>query len=51
MEIQIGAINKSSFLTGTTPKPNAGNKALETWLIDNNQVKSWLIDSMSPTLM
>ena len=51
MEMRIGARNKSGFLTGTTPKPPAGDKQLETWLIDNNRVKSWLIDSMSPTLM
>ena len=40
MEIQIGARNKSRFLTGTTPKPHAGDKQLETCLIDNNRVKS-----------
>ena len=43
--------NKSGFLTGTTPKSPTGDKALETWLINNNRVKSWLTDSMSPTLM
>ena len=51
MEMRIAARNKYGFLTGATPKPPAGDKKLETWLIDNNRVKSWLIDSMSPTLM
>ncbi|KAG8388025.1 hypothetical protein BUALT_Bualt02G0082300 [Buddleja alternifolia] len=51
MEMGIGARNKSGFLTSTTPKPPADDKQLETWLIDNNRVKSWLIDSMSPLLM
>ena len=51
MEMRIRARNKSCFLTGTASKPPAGDKALETWLIDNSRVKSWLIDSMSPTLM
>ena len=51
MEIRIGARNKYGFLIGITPKLLVGDKALETWLIDNHQVKSWLIDSMSPTLI
>ena len=51
MEMRIGAKNKSSFITSTTSKPPAGDKALKTWLVDNNRVKSWLIDSMSPALM
>ena len=51
MEMRIGARNKSGFITGTTFKPPTRDKVLETWLIDNSQVKSWLIDSMSPMLM
>ena len=51
MEIRIGVRNKSGFLTGTTPKSHVGDKALKFWVIDNNRVKSWLIDSVSPTLM
>ena len=51
MEMGIEARNKSSFLTGTMPKPPARDKALETWLIDNKRVKIWLIDSISPMLM
>ena len=44
MEMQIGARNKFSFITGTTSKPSAVDKALETWLMENSRVKSWLID-------
>ena len=51
MEMRIGARKKYGFITGTTSKPPAGDKTLETWLVENNRVKSWLIDSMSPALM
>ena len=51
MEMRIGARNKTGFITSTASKSPAGDKALETWLIDNSRVKSWLIYSMSPTLM
>nr|GMC58110.1 putative transcription factor interactor and regulator CCHC(Zn) family [Ipomoea batatas] len=51
MEMRIGVRNKYGFLTGTIPKPTEDDKQLETWLIDNNRVKCWLIDSMSPLLM
>ena len=51
MKMRIGAINKYGFLIGTMPKPTEDDEALESWVIDNNRVKSWLIDSVSPTLM
>ncbi|KAK8275205.1 hypothetical protein V6Z12_D10G122300 [Gossypium hirsutum] len=51
MEMRIRAPNKCGLLTGSKPKPPADGKQLETWLIDNNRVKSWLIDSMSMLLM
>ena len=51
MEMRIGARNKSGFITGRSKKPTANEKLIETWLIDNNRVKSWLIDSMSPPLI
>ena len=51
MEMRIGARNKSGFLTGTAVKPTTNEKTIETWTTENNKVKSWLIDSMSPTLM
>ena len=37
--------------TGIAVKPTTNEKAIETWTTENNKVKSWLIDSMSPTLM
>ncbi|TYG49879.1 hypothetical protein ES288_D10G129600v1, partial [Gossypium darwinii] len=49
--MRIRAPNKCGLLTGSKPKPPADGKQLETWLIDNNRVKSWLIDSMSMLLM
>nr|GEW34833.1 retrovirus-related Pol polyprotein from transposon TNT 1-94 [Tanacetum cinerariifolium] len=51
MEMHIGARNKFGFITGKSPKPITNEKQIETWLIDNNRVKSWLIDSMNPTLI
>ena len=51
MEMPTGARNKFSFFTGATPKPPARDTKLETWLVDNNRVKSWLIDSINPILM
>ena len=51
LEMRIGARNKLGFLTGTSVKPTTNEKAIETWMTDNNRVKSWLIDSMTPTLM
>lgn len=51
MEMRIGARNKSGFLTGKAVKPTTNEKALEAWITDDNKVRSWLIDSMSPTLM
>jgi len=44
MEMRIGARNKSGFITERSKKPTANEKLIETWLIDNNRVKSWLID-------
>ena len=49
--MRIGARNKSGFLTDATQKPLTRDSTLEPWPIDNNRVKSWLIDSMNPTLM
>lgn len=51
MEMRIGARNKSGYITGKTKKPAVGEKEIEAWLIENNKVKSWLIDSMSPSLI
>lgn len=51
MEMCISARNKLGFLTGTTTLPKTGEKEIENWLMENNKVKSWLIDSMSPSLI
>ncbi|XP_061357135.1 uncharacterized protein LOC133301516 [Gastrolobium bilobum] len=41
MDMRIGARNK----------PNPGDPSFDSWITDNKRVKSWLIDSMSPSLM
>ncbi|KAL0360590.1 UNVERIFIED_CONTAM: hypothetical protein Sradi_3743500 [Sesamum radiatum] len=51
MEMLIGARNKSGYLTGAAKKPGPEDPAFSTWITENQKVKSWLIDSMSPTLM
>ena len=51
MDMRSGARNKSRFLTGASKKPTKNEKQIETLLTNNNRVKSWLIDSMIPTLM
>ena len=51
MEMRIGARNKIGYLTGATKKPSSGDPNSAVWVIENQRVKSWLIDSMSPSLM
>ena len=51
MEMRIGARNKAGYLIGETKKPEYGDPILRAWITENQRVKSWLIDSMSPSLM
>ncbi|KAH9696165.1 retrovirus-related pol polyprotein from transposon RE1 [Citrus sinensis] len=51
MEMRISARNKAGYLTGETKKPAPGDPNLGSWITENQRVKSWLIDSMSPSLM
>ncbi|XP_012845869.1 PREDICTED: uncharacterized protein LOC105965870 [Erythranthe guttata] len=51
MEMRIGARNKAGYLTGEAKKPVHGDPTLATWITENQRVKSWLVDSMSPSLM
>ncbi|KAI9176383.1 hypothetical protein LWI28_002137 [Acer negundo] len=51
MEMRIVAHNKAGCLTGEVKKPAPGDPNLGTWTTENHKVKSWLIDSMSPSLM
>ncbi|KAA8517189.1 hypothetical protein F0562_017484 [Nyssa sinensis] len=51
MEMRIGARNKAGYLTGETKKSLPGDPNLGTWITENHKVKSWPIDSMSPSLM
>jgi hypothetical protein len=51
MEMRIGARNKGGYLTGETKKPALGDPNLGSWITENHKVRSWLIDSMSPSLM
>ena len=51
MEMQISARNKVGYLTGSTEKPDPTDPKLDTWVIENNRVKIWLIDSTCPALI
>ncbi|KAF2286069.1 hypothetical protein GH714_010150 [Hevea brasiliensis] len=51
MEMRIGASNKAGYLTRETKKPPPEDPNFGTWITENHGVKSWLIDSMSPSLM
>lgn len=51
MEMRIGARNKMGYLDGTIQKPNPSEATYATWVTENNKVKNWLIDAMSPSLM
>lgn len=44
IEMWIEARNKFGFINGIISKPTTNEKQIEVWLIDNNKVKSWLID-------
>lgn len=47
MEMCIGARNKAGYFTGQAKKPALEDSNLETWITENQRVKSWLVDSMS----
>ena len=49
--MRIGACNRMGYLTGEMKKPTLGDPNIGSWITENQKVKSWLIDSMSPTLM
>ncbi|KAJ8761403.1 hypothetical protein K2173_001534 [Erythroxylum novogranatense] len=49
--MRIGVQNKIGYLTVEIMKPAPNDLGYVAWVTDNNKVKSWLIDSMSPYLM
>ncbi|KAJ0095854.1 hypothetical protein Patl1_15821 [Pistacia atlantica] len=51
MEMCIGACNKADYLTGAATKPATEDPNFGTWIMENQKVKSWLIDTMSLSLM
>ncbi|KAK2985007.1 hypothetical protein RJ640_015602 [Escallonia rubra] len=51
MEMHIAARNKAGYLTGETKTPAPEDPSHATWITENHRVKSWLIDSMSQSLM
>ncbi|KAK3023399.1 hypothetical protein RJ639_044732 [Escallonia herrerae] len=51
MEMCIGARNKAGYLTRETKNPAPEDPSHATRITENHRVKSWLIDSMSQSLM
>ena len=51
IEMRIGARNRLGYLTGATTKSALDDPRLESWVIENHRVKSWLINSMTSSLM
>ena len=51
MEMHIGARNRAGYLTGKMKKPAPEDPNYGEWITKDHRVKSWLIDSVSPTLM
>ncbi|KAK3022487.1 hypothetical protein RJ639_045816, partial [Escallonia herrerae] len=49
--MRIGARNTAGYLTEETKKPAPEDPSSATWITENHRVKSWLIDSMSQSLM
>ena len=43
----IGSKDKDSHLTGEIVQPKSDDPIFRTWKIENNMVKSWLINSMT----
>lgn len=44
--MRVGARGKVAYPTGAKVEPDITSIEYETWEIDNEKVKSWLIDSM-----
>ncbi|KAL6184389.1 hypothetical protein ACLB2K_045791 [Fragaria x ananassa] len=51
MKMRIGARGKVGYLTGAKVAPDENSPEFETWATENERVKSWLIDSMEPSLI
>ncbi|XP_073105174.1 uncharacterized protein [Elaeis guineensis] len=51
MEMRIDTRNKAGYLIGEMKKPAPEDPNYGAWITENYRIKSWLIDSTSPTLM
>ncbi|PRQ49022.1 hypothetical protein RchiOBHm_Chr2g0117261 [Rosa chinensis] len=51
MKMRIGAREKVGYLTGAKAAPNKNSPEFEVWATNNEKVKSWVTDSMEPSLM
>ncbi|KAL6140888.1 hypothetical protein ACLB2K_059180 [Fragaria x ananassa] len=49
MKMRIGGRNKLELITEAAPE--VSSPAYRAWATDNEKVKCWLIDNMSPSLM
>ncbi|KAL6184986.1 hypothetical protein ACLB2K_041121 [Fragaria x ananassa] len=51
MKMRIGARGRVGYLTGAKVAPTENSPEFETWATENERVKSWLIDSIEPSLI
>ncbi|KAL6184368.1 hypothetical protein ACLB2K_045770 [Fragaria x ananassa] len=51
MKMRIGARGKVGYLTRAKVAPDENFSKFESWVTENERVKSWLIDSMEPSLI
>ncbi|KAF8404090.1 hypothetical protein HHK36_008970 [Tetracentron sinense] len=50
MSMALSAKNKTGFIDGSMPKPNASSTKYSLWVRCNNMVSSWLLNSINPDL-
>ncbi|KAF8387792.1 hypothetical protein HHK36_026447 [Tetracentron sinense] len=50
MSMALSAKNKTGFIDGSMPKPNASSTKYSSWVRCNNMVSSWLLNSINPDL-
>ncbi|KAL6181761.1 hypothetical protein ACLB2K_048410 [Fragaria x ananassa] len=51
MKMKIGARGKVGYLTRAKAASDENSTKFEIWATENERVKSWLIDSMEPSLI
>ena len=48
--LAIGGKSRLGFVNGNSPMPEEGSEAYDVWMSKDQQVQSWLLNSMEPGL-